>query len=144
MTQWEAFINFLTYLGVSIPILILGVVVFAVTTPYPEFQLLKEASQMDDASKVAAGKAAAYDLSGKILGLTIVLASAILSSQNLVDFIIWGVIGVVFQVLVFYLFHLITPFSVIKEIPKGNVPVAIFSSRISLISSLILAASIYY
>ncbi|SFX22834.1 putative membrane protein [Thermoactinomyces sp. DSM 45891] len=144
MTQWEAFINFLTYLGISIPILILGIVVFAVTTPYPEFQLLKEASQTDDASKVAAGKAAAYDLSGKILGLTIVLASAILSAQNIVDFIIWGVIGVVFQVLVFYLFHLITPFSVIKEIPKGNVPVAIFSSRISLISSLILAASIYY
>ncbi|SDZ20566.1 DUF350 domain-containing protein [Thermoactinomyces sp. DSM 45892] len=144
MTQWDAFINFFTYLGISIPILVLGVVVFAVTTPYPEFQMLKEASQMDDASKVAAGKAAAYDLSGKILGLTIVLASAILSAQNIVDFIIWGVIGVVFQVLVFYLFHLITPFSVIKEIPKGNVSIAIFSSRISLISSLILAASIYY
>lgn len=144
MTQWEAFINFLIYLGVSIPILILGVLVFVFTTPYREFELIREASQTEDPLKVAAGQAATYDLSGKIIGLTIVLASAILSAQSLVDFVIWGVIGVVFQVLVFYLFHLITPLSVIKEIPKGNVSVAIFSSRISLISSLILAASIYY
>lgn len=144
MTQWEAFINFLTYLGISIPILILGVLVFVFTTPYREFELIREASQTEDPMKVAAGQAATYDLSGKILGLTIVLASAILSAQSLVDFVIWGVIGVVFQVIVFYLFHLITPLSVIKEIPKGNVSVAIFSSRISLISSLILAASIYY
>lgn len=144
MTQWEAFINFLIYLGVSIPILVLGVLVFVFTTPYREFEMIREASQTDNPLKVAAGQAATYDLSGKILGLTIVLASAILSAQNLIDFVLWGVIGVVFQVIVFYLFHLITPLSVIKEIPKGNVSVAIFSSRISLISSLILAASIYY
>lgn len=144
MGQWEAFLNFLTYLGVALPILIFGIFVFLFTTPYREYELIREGSNTDDPNKVAAAQAAVYDLSGKILGLAIVLSSAILSSLNTIDLLIWGVIGVVFQVFVFYLFHLLTPFSVIKEIPKGNVPIAIFSSRISIISSLILAASIYY
>jgi putative membrane protein len=86
----------------------------------------------------------AHDLGGKVIGLSIVLASAIYHSVSLWDLVIWGLVGSVFQVLVFYLFELVTPFRVVKEIPAGNVSVAIFTSRLSVATGLLMAALISY
>jgi putative membrane protein len=73
-----------------------------------------------------------------------VLASAIFHAVSLWDLVVWGVVGTVFQVLVFYLFELITPFKVVSEIPKGNVSVGIFASRLSIAAGLLMAALISY
>ncbi|RNB70266.1 DUF350 domain-containing protein [Brevibacillus panacihumi] len=143
-TQWDYLLNFLTYLGVTVPILGVGILVFAFTTPYKEFQLIKEGAQTEEPQKVAAAKAAAHDLGGKIIGLAIVLASAVYHAVNLLDLVIWGVVGMVFQVLVFYLFEWVTPFKVVSEIPKGNVSVGIFASRLSIAAGLLMAALISY
>ncbi|KEO83854.1 membrane protein [Tumebacillus flagellatus] len=142
--QWESFLNFLLYLVVTLPLMGFGLLVFAFTTPYKEFKLIADGSKTDDPQKVNAGKAAANDLGGKVIGLAIVMASAIYHSVSLVDLVIWGVIGTVFQVGVFYLFELFTPFKVIAEIPKGNVAVGIFSSRLSIATGLLMAALISY
>jgi putative membrane protein len=144
MSQWESIVNFLIYLGVSLPILGFGLFVFMITTPYKEYQLVAEGANTNDPQKVMAAKAAAHDLGGKVIGLAIVLASAIFHSLNLVDLVIWGVLGTVFQVAVFYLFELLTPFKVISEIPKGNVSVGIFTSRLSIASGILMAALISY
>ncbi|MGO0059691.1 DUF350 domain-containing protein [Brevibacillus fluminis] len=144
ITQWAYILNFLTYLAVTLPLLAVGIFVFLVTTPYKEYDLIKQGADTTDPAKINAAKAAAHDLGGKILGLVIVLASAIYHSVNLVDLVVWGGIGIVFQVLVFYLFELLTPFRVISEIPKGNVSVGIFSSRLSVAAGLLLAALISY
>jgi putative membrane protein len=143
-SQWMYLLNFLMYLGVTLPLLAFGIFVFAFTTPYKEYALLREGAETGDSQKVAAAKAAAHDLGGKIIGLAIVLASAIYHSVNLWDLVIWGVVGTVFQVLVFYLFELITPFKVVSEIPKGNVSVGIFASRLSIAAGLLMAALISY
>lgn len=143
-TQWDYLLNFLTYLGVTVPILGVGILVFAFTTPYKEFQLIKDGAQTEEPQKVAAAKAAAHDLGGKIIGLAIVLASAVYHAVNLLDLVIWGIVGMVFQVLVFYLFEWVTPFKVVSEIPKGNVSVGIFASRLSIAAGLLMAALISY
>ncbi|CAM5795839.1 MULTISPECIES: DUF350 domain-containing protein [Brevibacillus] len=137
-------LNFLSYLAVTIPILGVGIFVFTFTTPYKEFELIKNGSQTDDPKKMAAAKAAAHDLGGKIIGLAIVLGSAVYHSVNLLDLLLWGIVGVVFQVLVFYLFEWLTPFKVVSEIPNGNVSVGIFASRLSIAAGLLLAALISY
>jgi putative membrane protein len=142
--QWESIVNFLLYVAVALPLMGLGMLVFALTTPYKEFALIREGADTDDPQKATAAKAAAHDLGGKIIGLAIVLASAIYHSISLVDLAIWGVLGIVFQVLVFYLFELLTPFKVIAEIPKGNVSVGIFASRLSVATGLLMAALISY
>ncbi|MFD2170360.1 DUF350 domain-containing protein [Tumebacillus lipolyticus] len=144
MSQWESIINFLIYLGVSLPILGFGLFVFMITTPYKEYKLVAEGADLSDPQKVAAAKAAAHDLGGKLIGLAIVLASVIFHSLNLIDLVIWGVLGTVFQVAVFYLFELVTPFKVVSEIPKGNVSVGIFTSRLSIASGILMAALISY
>ncbi|GAA5346383.1 DUF350 domain-containing protein [Planifilum fimeticola] len=141
--QWSNMLNFLMYLGVTLPLLGMGIAVFLFTTPYKEFQLIRDGADATDPQKTAAAKAAAHDLGGKIIGLSIVLAS-VFHSLNLWDLVLWGVIGILFQVLVFYLFELLTPFKVVSEIPKGNVSVAIFASRLSVASGLLMAALISY
>ncbi|GIO09096.1 DUF350 domain-containing protein [Brevibacillus reuszeri] len=144
LSQWGYILNFLMYLAVTLPILIIGIFVFTFTTPYKEFDLIKQGSQTDDPKKMAAAKAAAHDLGGKIIGLAIVLASAVYHSVNLVDLVVWGFVGMVFQVLIFYLFEWVTPFKVVSEIPNGNVSVGIFASRLSIAAGLLMAALISY
>ncbi len=139
---WGPMINFLLYLGVSLPLLGLGIFIFLRTTPYKEIALLSLGGEDGDRKKADAAMACAYDTGGKILGLSIVLASAIFHSVNITDLILWGIVGIILQVTAFYLFELFTPFKVVDEIPKGNVAVGIFSSRISFATGLLLAALI--
>jgi putative membrane protein len=143
-SQWAYILNFFTYLAVTIPLLAFGIFVFLFTTPYKEYQLIADGANTDDPQKVAAAKAAAHDLGGKIIGLAIVLASAVFHAVSLMDLVVWGILGTVFQVLVFYLFELVTPFRVVSEIPKGNVSVGIFASRLSIAAGLLMAALISY
>jgi len=144
MSQWEFLSNFFLYLVVTIPIMAIGIFVFQLTTPYNEFALIREGADAGDPAKAAAAKAAAHDLGGKIIGLAIVLASAVYHAVSLWDLALWGLVGVIFQVGVFYLFEWVTPFRVISEIPKGNVSVGLFASRLSIATGLLLAALISY
>ncbi|MFT9849224.1 DUF350 domain-containing protein [Aneurinibacillus sp. REN35] len=142
--QWDNILNFLVYLAVTLPLLGFGMLVFLFTTPYKEYALIKEGADTNDPQKKCAAEAAAHDLGGKLVGLAIVLASAIYHAVSIWDLVIWGVIATVFQVLVFYLFELITPFRVVSEIPKGNVSVGLFASRLSIACGLLMAALISY
>lgn len=142
--QWAGVLNFLMYLGVVLPILLLGIFAFMATTPYNEYRLIREGADSDDPRKVNAAKAASHDLGGKVIGLALVLASAVFHAVSLLDLVMWGVLGIVFQVAVFYIFELLTPFRIVSEIPKGNVSVGIFASRLSVATGLIMAALISY
>ena len=66
--QWSNILNFLMYLGVTLPLLGVGIAVFLFTTPYKEFQLIRDGADTTDPQKAAAAKAAAHDLGGKSSG----------------------------------------------------------------------------
>ncbi|WP_159887049.1 DUF350 domain-containing protein [Paenibacillus puerhi] len=144
MSQLDNVLSFLIYLGVTVPLMGLGIFFFNLVTPYNEFKLIREAGEVANPAKAAAGKAAAYDLGGKLIGQVFVLASAVYHSVSILDLIIWGLLGIAFQIIVFYLFELLTPFRVTAEIPKGNVSVGIFSFCLSLASGLLMASLISY
>lgn len=141
--QWANLMNFLIYLGISLPLLGLGLWMFMVVTPYKEFQMIGEGGGADPI-KAASSISAAYVLGGKALALAIVLASAIFHSVNPLDLIIWGLVGIGFQIASYYLYELITPFKVSVEIPKGNVAAGVLSAFLSVASGLLLAALISY
>ncbi|MCS7459481.1 DUF350 domain-containing protein [Paenibacillus doosanensis] len=144
MLELQSIVNFLIYLVVTVPLVGLGIVLFTLTTPYNEFKLIREGGELSDPVKVQAARAAAYDLGGKIIGQAAVLASAVYHSLGLVDLIIWGLLGIAFQIVIFYIFELLTPFKVVAEIPKGNVSVGLFSFCLSLASGLLMASLISY
>lgn len=142
--QWPNIINFLLYLGVSLPLLAVGIAAFIATTPFKEFQLIGDGDELSDPLKFASSQAAAYTLGGKVLGLSAVLSSAIIHSVNIIDLLIWGCIGICIQIFLFYLYELVTPFKVMSEIPKGNISVGIFSAFLSVSVGLLVASLISY
>ena len=142
LQQWSSFVSFLTYLVVSIPLLLIGIKIFMLQTPYNEMKMIQDAACCDKTAKDEAGIAIAHDLGGKIVGQALVMASAVFHSVSVGDLIIWGIIGIIFQVLVYYVFEKLTPFKVTEELVKGNIAVGIFSSRLSFATGLILAALI--
>ena len=142
LQQWSSFVNFLAYLVVSIPLLILGVKIFMWQTPYDEMQIIRDAFHDDNDLREDAGVAVAHCLGGKVVGQALVLTSAIFHAVSIGDLFIWGIVGILFQVLASYVFEKLMPFKVSDEVCKGNVAVGIFSARISFSLGLILAALI--
>ncbi|MCU6791172.1 DUF350 domain-containing protein [Paenibacillus sp. WQ 127069] len=138
---WEQVSNFLLYLVTTLGLIGAGLGIFLIITPYKEMKLIKEGTSTD-ITKVNAAQASAHDLGGKMIGLCVVLASAIYHSANLMELILWGLVAIVAQIVTYYLFGWITPFKVAKEIQMGNVSVAILGSRLSVGCSLIIAALI--
>jgi len=138
-------INFLEYLGVSIPLMVLAVMLFSFTTPYKEFQIMSLGDNLENPRQVAAAKAVAFDIGGKVLGLAVLLASAIYHAVDLWDMTLWTLTGTVSIIIVYWLFELLTPtIKVRREIPNGNVAVGIFSFCLSLATGIIMASLISY
>ncbi len=138
-------VNFLIYIAITLPLMLLGIFLFTKTTPYDEFRILFNGDEVNDQVKTAASTAVAFDLGGKVIGLALVMGSAIVHAVSLWDLVAWSLIAIVFFILIYWLFELLTPkVSVRKEIPMGNIGVGIFSFCLSIASGLLMAALISY
>ncbi|MGE7021602.1 DUF350 domain-containing protein [Solibacillus cecembensis] len=131
----NVYLNFLSYLGVSISLLVIGMLLFTLSTPkIKEFQLIAQKNV-----------SAAMLLGGKVMGLAIVLGAAAEYSISLVDMAIWGAIGIVAQVVVFFIAELITiRFSIQKAIEEDNRAVGTILLSLSLAVGWIVAKCLSY
>ena len=120
--------EFLAYLGVSLALLAAFVAIYIRVTPYHEVQLIREGNM-----------AAAFALSGSILGFVVPLASAIQHSVSLVDMAIWGLIALFVQLAAFVAVKLLIP-SITRDIPAGNGAQGFFLGSLSLAVGLLSAA----
>ena len=129
------YINFLSYLGVAIGLLVVGVILFTLSTPkIKEFKLIAEKNV-----------SAAMLLGGKVMGLAIVLGAAAEYSISLMDMAVWGVIGIVAQIIVFILAEVITiRFSIQKAIEEDNRAVGTMLLSLSLAVGWIVAKCLSY
>lgn len=84
--------SFLFYMATALVLTVVYVVVYIWVTPHPEFRLIRENNL---AASVAFG--------GSLIGFAVPLASVIANSAALVDCVIWGVIAIVIQIVIFYL-----------------------------------------
>ncbi|MEW9050888.1 MAG: DUF350 domain-containing protein [Neobacillus sp.] len=127
-------INFLIYLLVALGLLLVGLFLMEVTTKVKEFTLMAKGN-----------KAASYVLGGRLLGLAIVLYSSLANSISLMDMLLWGSIGILAQIIVFYLAELLTPrFNVNQSIEEDNQAVGIFLMLLSISIGVVIAGSITY
>lgn len=129
------YVNFLAYLGVSLSLLLIGLLLFALSTPkIKEFQLIAQKNV-----------AAALLLGGKIGGLALVLGSAVEHSISLLDLVIWGAIGIVAQIIVFVLAEILTVrFSIQQAIEEDNRAVGTLLLTLSLAVGWIVAKCLTY
>jgi putative membrane protein len=120
---------FLSYLCAGIALVALYSLVYTRLTAHDEFSLI-------DGGNAAA--AAAFALS--LFGFALPLASAIAHSVSLADCLIWGVIALAVQVLV-YLFARWRMPEVSNRIAKGDWAAALWLGGLSLTAGLINAVS---
>ncbi|KKM33305.1 DUF350 domain-containing protein [Bacillus anthracis] len=127
-------INFLLYLAVTLGLLCIGLLLMEVTTKVKEFKLMAQGN-----------KAVSYVLGGRLLGLAIVLYSTAANSISLFDMVSWGAVGILAQIIVFYLAEWLTPcFNINKSLEEDNQAVGLFLMFLSLSIGIVIAGCITY
>src|SRR3954447_18741432 len=82
---------FLVYFCTAAAIVLLYLWIYTLITPYNEFQLIRDNVP-----------GAAISLGLSLVGFSLPLISAIIHAANIVDCIIWGVIALIIQVIVYF------------------------------------------
>ena len=124
--------NFAVYLAVSLAYLAVFVALYIRVTPYREIELIRGGNM-----------AAAFSLSGSILGFIVPVCSAIQHSVSLVDMAIWGLIAMLVQIGAFVAARLMIP-SVTDDIPANKTSVGFFMGSLALGVGLLNAACMSY
>jgi putative membrane protein len=129
----EPFISTFIYFVISVVIVLAGLFVFEnLTRKYKDLEEVKNGNV-----------AVSLSIIGKIIGICIILAFAIYHSNVIWETIIWGVFGVVLQMIAYFLFDLFTRnFSVEEQLSKNNIAVGLMSMGVSIGLALVIGASI--
>jgi len=104
-------------------------IIYIWVTPHPEIKLIRE-------NNVAASLA----VSGSLIGFCIPLTSAIINSGSLVDVVVWGVVALLVQIIIFYLVCLPIP-KISERIEKGEIASGLWLGSASLAGGILNAAS---
>ncbi|MFD1038131.1 DUF350 domain-containing protein [Virgibacillus byunsanensis] len=127
------FIATFVYFAISVVIVLIGLVIFE--------QITRKYKDMDEVLK--GNQAVALSIAGKIIGICIVLAFAIYHSNEVYETLIWGVYGMILQMLAYVLFELFTrKFSVQEQLLKNNIAVGTISMGVSIGLAFVIGASI--
>ncbi|MZP29916.1 DUF350 domain-containing protein [Heliobacterium undosum] len=126
------FFNALLYFAVSALILLVAVWVFFRVTPY------------NDAEEIQKGNGAVgLTLFSKMVGLALILWSAISHNDTLSETAIWGSFGAALMIFSYLLFDWLTPnLATREELQKGNMAVAWIQSGIFITLGVIINACI--
>ena len=131
-SQIPGIIKFLAYFASAILLTALFLLIYVWVTPYREFDLIGHGNI-----------AAAYSLSGALFGFIIPLASAIIHSVNFYDMLLWGVVALIVQILVFFVVRLL--FNGLSDaICEGVVSKGLFLGALSLAAGILNAACMAY
>lgn len=130
--SFAGFDDFLAYLAVSLALLAAFLAVYVRVTPHREIALIRQGNL-----------AAAFSLSGAVLGFIVPLASAVKHSVSLVDMALWGAVALVVQVAAFVAVKLMVP-RITDDIAAGQQAQGFFLGAISLGVGLLNGACMTY
>ncbi len=126
---WVNLSEFLIFFIVAVALTILFVVIYTRVTKHNELALIKENST-----------AASVAFSGSLIGFALPLASTIINSVTIVEMVLWGLIALVVQVLVYLLIRLPMP-RISERIEANEVAAGIWLGACSLVAGILNAAS---
>ncbi len=121
--------EFLIFFVVASALALFFVFVYTRVTRHNELDLIKENST-----------AAAVAFSGSLIGFALPLASTMINSVNVIELVLWGVIALIVQVLVYLLIRLPMP-RISERIEADEVAAGIWLGTCSLVAGILNAAS---
>lgn len=124
--------GFLAYFCTAFVVTIGYLFVYTRITPHDEFELIRQN---------VPGAAIALGLS--LLGFALPLASVIAHTENLLDCVIWSVIALIVQVVIYFAVRIPIP-NLAQRIAAGDIAPAIWLGLASLAAGALSAASISY
>jgi putative membrane protein len=127
---------FLLFFFSAIFLVIIFLYLYALVTPYDDYALIFEQNNT----------AASLGFGGAIIGVSVPLYSALVSSVSYSDFLIWGVVAIAIQLIfAFILTRLLKgKYSFKERIEKGVIPVGILMAFLSIGVGLLNAGSMSY
>jgi len=128
MTSLSGLPAFLAYFCLSLIVVAGYLYVYMRITPHDEFELIRHNVP-----------GAAISLGLSLLGFALPVASAIAHSANLPDCIIWSIIALIVQVIVYFLVRIPVP-DISKRIAAGELAPAVWLGLASLTGGLLSAA----
>ena len=121
--------EFLMFFVVAVILTIIFVGVYSTVTRHNEIKLIKEKST-----------AAAIAFSGSLIGFAMPLASAMMNSVTILEMVVWGVIALIVQIVVYLLVRLPMP-RISERITANEVAAGIWLGATSLVGGILNAAS---
>ena len=124
--------SFLLYFALGVAAFAAFFVIYGAVTPYDELALIREGNV-----------AAAVSLGGAVLGFMLPLASAIAHSVSPIDMVVWSVIALLVQAIVYFLVARLVPHFA-EAIRAGRVAGATLLSVLSVATGILNAACMTY
>ncbi len=125
----ESLSAFLIFFVAAAVLTILFVVIYTRVTRHNELALIKKNST-----------AAAVAFSGSLIGFALPLASTMINSVTVVEMMLWGVVALIVQVLVYLLIRLPMP-RISERIEADEVAAGIWLGACSMVAGILNAAS---
>jgi putative membrane protein len=123
---------FLVYFCTATFSVVVYLFVYTRITPHDEFKLIRD---NDPAAAIALGLS--------LLGFTLPVVSAIAHSSNIVDCLVWSLVALIVQVVVYYVIKIPVP-NLSAKIAAGELAPAIWLGLSSLAAGALNAASMIY
>jgi len=133
-TSLQGLVNFASYFSASIALLIVFSFVYVAITPHDEWKLVKQEKNM----------AAATGLAGALIGFALALGSVVSNSVHLLDFVLWGVIALVAQLIAFALVRFVFMPELVQRIKDNELSAGLILGATSVAVGVLNAACLTY
>lgn len=124
--------DFLIYFAVATVLVALYLALYTLATMHNEFALIRQ-------NVISAATALGFSL----VGFALPLASAIVHANSIVDCLVWGLVALAVQILVYWLVRILMP-DLSQRIAAGEMAAALFLGAASLSAGIINAAAMTF
>jgi putative membrane protein len=125
-------LDFLIFFVIAVALVALYLAIYTLATMHNEFALIRQ-------NVISASTALGFSL----VGFALPLGSAIVHAQGIVDLLVWGLVALAVQIVVYWLVRIVMP-NLSQRIASGEMAAALFLGAASLSAGIINAASMTF
>ena len=133
-TSLQGLVNFSGYFIASIVLVLIFSWIYVAITPHDEWKLIKEEKNV----------AAATGYAGALIGFALALGSVVSNSIHILDFLLWGVIALIAQLLAFALVRFVFMPQLIQGIKNNELSAGVILGATSIAVGVLNAACLTY